>query len=741
MLFGSSRVPRRHSLLPARFLAVLLAVLGVGPALVAAEFWRWHWSNPLPHGNNIADFAFHTNHHLIQVTDHGQIYASTLDGGWEPRDSGTRRDLRGAAFLGNRLLISGERGLVLWSDDAQEFNTVDLGTEDWLEGVAASESVAVAVGDNAAIYRSVDGLQWTRQPVGFTNWLRGVAWGGDVFVAVGEDGWIATSGDGIEWTPREVSDGRPVALNRVSWTGDGFVVAGDRFEDRGVVIFGNARGTSWVRQTQSGATGDLLASAAENLASRLVAGDFEVRLASGSSVISWSDQTGPPSGAPLATYLAAISDGQEYTLGGRSGLTVTGVRTSGDQAQTEWIPYPSPPRHWLFDVVTNSSISTNVSVRLENDLPQYRSQVVTNAFYTAVGDLGTVLTSDSGVNWSAVPSPTNAADRVYLAIAAGATGMVAVGGGGLISYSPDSHLEVVTTNQYLLTDGTLLETTLTNAISTLGLLWQEVASPTNLDFLSVCSGPGQLVLGGASGYLATSTDGTLWTEQASGTTRSISGLEHANGLYVAVGEEGLILTSPDAVHWTPRDSGTTHWLFRVRAGDGQWLAVGREGAILASTDAIHWTARTSGVTNSLNDVEFAFGRWFVAGNQGTLLHSTNGVVWTADTQLITGKSLYGLASRGPQLVTVGIEGVVLRTRLLPYLNPVEMLKYPQGPDERLFIFRGELDQRFRLDRGPAVNEIHRGPVLQITDPDGLLYYFDPVPEVPTAQIFVAPNVP
>ncbi|MBN8249321.1 MAG: hypothetical protein J0L84_17985, partial [Verrucomicrobia bacterium] len=87
MLFGPSRVPWRRPLTTAWFFAVLLIALGACPAGAAAEFWRWHWSNPLPHGNNIADFAFHTNHHLIQVTDHGQIYASTLDGGWEPRDS------------------------------------------------------------------------------------------------------------------------------------------------------------------------------------------------------------------------------------------------------------------------------------------------------------------------------------------------------------------------------------------------------------------------------------------------------------------------------------------------------------------------------------------------------------------------------------------------------------------------------------------------------------------------------
>jgi len=720
---------------------MLLACLGWAPGIMAEDFWRWHWSSPLPHGNNISDFAFHTNHQFIQVTDRGQIYASAAKGGWELRESGTRRDLRGAAFMGNRLLISCEQGLILWSDDAQEFHPVDLGTEDWLEGVAASPQVAVAVGDNAAIYRSGDGIEWTRQTVTFTNWLRGIAWGGDVFVAVGEGGLIVTSPDGNEWTRREVADGRPAALNRVTWTGDGFVVAGDRFEGHGMVIFGNARGTSWVRQTQSGATGDLFASAAESIASRLVAGDFEVRLASGSSVISWSDETIHSTGAPLATYLAAISNGREYVLGGQTGITVNGVHNAADPNRTDWIPFPSPPRNWLFDIVTNAAVSTNVTVHMEGDLPQYESAVVTNVFYTAVGDLGTVMTSETGVSWDVMDNPTNAADRVYLSVASSPTGMVAVGSGGVISFSPSDYLEEVTTNWFLLTDGTLDDVTLTNTVGTVGFHWEEVASPTDLDLLSACAGPDRFVIGGASGYLATSPDGRHWTEQITGTSRAINGLEHSAGRYVAVGDEGLILTSPDAVSWTPQESGTTNWLFRVRARGGQFIAVGRDGTIVTSPDGLAWTPRTSGVTNALNDVEFAFGHWFVAGNQGTLLHSTDGVDWVSDSQIPTGKSLYGLASRGSQLVAVGIEGIILRTRLVPYLKPVEILKYPQTPEERLFVFRGEFDQRFRLDRGPAVNALRKGPVLQITDPEGFFYYVDPISETSPAQIFVAPNVP
>lgn len=723
-----------------RFLAAALVFLGGIVSFPRADPWRWHWSNPLPHGNNIADFAYHTNGHFIQVTDHGQLYASDTLTQWESRETGTRRDLRGATFQGNRLLVSGERGLVLWSDDLQRFHTVDLGTEDWLESVAASPELAVAVGDNAAIYLSTNGVDWSRQTVGFTNWLRGVAWGGNGFAAVGEGGLIVTSPDGIEWTKRDVGDGHEANLNRIAWTGNGFVVAGDQFNGAGTVIFGNASGTSWVRQTQSGATGDLLSAAAASPASRLVAGDREVRLASGVLVIFWSDQTTPPDGAPPATYLAAISDGNQYLLGGRTGLTINGVSVSPDPEQTLWIPFPSPPRHWLFDLATTTAAVTNNAVSLVDGVPVYG--VVTNVDhpYVAVGDLGTILTSDSGVTWSLASTPDTSTNHVYLAVGGNTNGLVAVGSGGLISYSPASFLTLLGTNH--LSDGIHeVDALVTNVFNTIGVEWIESSSPTNLDLLAACASDSLYVITGQLGYIATSTDGMTWTPQNSGTSRSLTGVESWSGGFVAVGEEGTILTSPDAITWTPQSSGTTNWLFRVRSGPGELVAVGSNGTILTSPDAVTWTTRDSGVTNALNDVRFTLDSWFAVGNQGTLLSSRDGATWSRDESLITGKSLYGVAGHDVQLVTAGIEGVILRTRLTPYLKPVDILDYPKSPDQRSFVFHGELDQRFRLDQGTAVNTILPGPVLTITNPDGFLFYEDPETNAPPARVFVAPNDP
>ena len=706
--------------------------------------WRWDWSNPLPHGNDIADIGFHPTHQFIQVTAHGQLYASSTLDQWVSRETGTRKNLRAVAFMRDRMVISGERGLILWSDDGHRFNRVDLATENWLEGVAASTNRVIAVGDNAAIYSSDDAITWVPQPVPFTNWLHGVARSEEVFAAVGDDGLIITSPDGVEWTQRSIADGNTARLNRIAWTGNGFVVAGDAFEGASTVIFGNSSGSSWVRQTQSGATGDLLTAAAASPSSRLVAGDQEVRLASGAAVIFWSDEMAPPFGAPPELYLAAASDGFDYVLGGLTGLTVRTVPMRSIVEGNEWSEFPSPPRNWLFDVVGTTLLSTNVSVTLEGETPVYESTTVTNRLYVAAGDLGTLLTSEGGVTWTQSIQPSSVSNQVYLALTSNALGIVAAGSGGVVSFSPNQFVTVVSTNQLEFvesTNTTVIEVTRTNAVNSLGILWLNGESSTPLDLLAACASPDLFVVGGQGGFMAISPDGTNWISQVTGTDRVISGLEFWSGGYVAVGEDGTILTSLDAVYWTPRESGTTNWLFRVRAAQGQLVAVGREGTVLTSPDGITWTPRSSGVSHALNDVEFTVAGWFIAGSQGTVLHSADGVNWIQDDQLITGKSMYGLATQDIQLIAVGIEGAILRTRLAPYLNPVEIVKYPHSPLENEFIFRGELDQRFRLDQGPSVNALKLGPILSIPNPDGLMIYRDPEARGSDARIYYVPGTP
>lgn len=701
---------------------------------------RWHWSNPLPHGNNIFGLAHHPDRYYVQVTDRGQLYTSTDLGRWEARETGTRRALRGATFLGTRLIVSGEAGTILWADDPQEIRRVDLETEDWLEGVAASPDVAVAVGDNGAVYRSVDGDEWVRQSLGSSIWLRGIVWGGGLFVAVGEEGGIFTSADGVAWTRRTVSNGNGAHLNKVAWTGSGFVVAGDAVRGAGTVVFGSADGTEWNPvQPASGATRDLIGAAAESAAFRLVVGDLEVRRYSTLPVPNWAGliSNDPEDGPPPATYLTALWDGGQFLVAGRTGRVLTAQRTP---LSLEWREYPSPPRSWMFDSTVATSVGTNVQPVLSDGQVQYLSSRTTNDFFVAAGDYATLMTSDTGVRWSPALPPTNAASRTYLGVAGNAHRLVAVGNGGLISVSPVDYVPLVST--VFLTNGVeVITVSVTNEVNTLGLAWYPAVSPTSADLQAACATGELMVIGGDGGFLATSTDGTNWTQRASGTTAFLSGLESSPEGFVAVGDAGTLLTSPDAIVWTRRTVPASTWIYRVRHAHGAWVAVGEGGTILTSTNRQDWESRATGVTNWLNDVEWTGGTWIVAGNQGTVLTSTNLVDWRLEESVITGKSLYTVSTLADRVILAGVDGVILRTRVVPFHRPVEFVHYPSSPSAGLFQFQGETDQRFRLDRASSLNQAIPGPVLEITDPSGVLLYFDPTPNDPENQFFLAPTLP
>jgi hypothetical protein len=718
-----------------RFLIALACLLacGIEPTVGAA----WRWSNPLPHGNNVNDFAFKTNAGYVQVGDSGQLYTSADSVDWTRHDLGFREQLRAATFFGNRLVATGESGRVVWSDGLAAFSTFSLGTANWLEGVAASSSRLVAVGDNAALYTSDTGTNWTLRslPTSQQAWFRGAAWGGNspgFFVVVGENSAVLTSPDGLTWTKRNVTSGNGAHLNRVIWAGGGFVVVGDG----GTVIFGNAAGTSWVRQQASGATGDLNGAGAASNASRLIVGDQEVRHATlvGNSVV-WTAQnssrlTAP---APIANFLSAIWDGKLFLLGGRAGLLAYG-EPSVIPGIISWSTYPSPSRNWLFDLTPATAYGTNTSVKGSNTGPEWTTRRTTNQFYVAVGDRATVLNSDDGVTWASSLVPATATNRTIFGVTGNERGLVAIGSAGTILFSPPGYEQLITTNSF--TNGAVITSvTVTNWINTLGLVWQTSVAPTNVDLQAAAATSELYVVGGSGGFLATSANGTNWTARTSGTSRFLSGLESHPGGFVAVGDGGTILTSPDGVTWTPRSSGTTIWLYRVRHANGQFVAVGQNGTVLTSPDATTWTARTTGVTNWLNDAELVAGQWFVVGNQGTVLTSTDGATWAHDTSIITGKSLYSATALREQLIIAGVEGVILRSQIGAFPAPVRLLNYPRSEAEQLFLFVGAPDQRFRLDRGPTVSDWSAETELQITDPSGALLYLSSKTNAPAGQFF------
>jgi len=120
--------------------------------------------------------------------------------------------------------------------------------------------------------------------------------------------------------------------------------------------------------------------------------------------------------------------------------------------------------------------------------------------------------------------------------------------------------------------------------------------------------------------------------------------------------------------------------------------------------------------------------WFIAGNQGTMLVSTNATNWTS-IGTVTKKSLYGLTIHSNQLVTVGSEGVIIRSQLIPPTTPVSITKYSRSTGQDLFLFSGQPDQQFYLrNSGSVVTNASytwtNSPLLEFYDSSGILLYLE-----------------
>lgn len=664
---------------------------------------RWRWSNPLPHGNHVLDMSV-TADLNVQVGDGGRVYVQRGGERWAPAITGVTDFLRSVVLWSERIIVTGENGCILWSDDGQVFQpaTVSPVTLDWFEGVAASTQRAVAVGDNGSIYTSTNGVTWTKVTSGTTEWLRGVAFG-SAFVAVGENGKILRSSNGTSWSA--VASGTARHLNRVRYFGSGgsgyFVVVGND----GVALTSSNGNAPWT-SLNTGTTNHLYDVAANDTGLLLV-GDQEIRFRpTGGS--SWMDHiTELPTNRPPAwVYLSAYGTTNYFLVAGRSGLLVTGSRPNGVSLY-DWQTQPDSSHAWLWDLAVQRGI------------------------YVAVGDLATILTSLDGILWAREIVPVPSTNTVLLGVGGNTNLLLAVGNTGNVLISHAGLTNLTVTN-YVGTNMVITNAT----FDTLGLIWTNTPAFTTNSLQGVAATSHQFILSGDLGAVFVSPDGINWTPRATPTTNFLSGMAIGSNACVAVGERGTLLWADlNADNWAGVASGTTNWLYRVRWVGEQFVTVGQNGTILTSLNGANWSARNSGTTMWLNDVTFADGSWFVVGMKGLLLTSTNLEHWHL-LPLPTGKSHFGAVTWDGQLLLAGVEGVILRHQIVPRLTPVSFLGYDrvvydaadgQGPSVptvlELFLFGGEPDQFFEFQSGTNLAtglwNTHTG--LELFDPSGTIY--------------------
>jgi hypothetical protein len=657
---------------------LVVAVVCLTIATTAAEVRpeRWRWSNPLPHGNNVLDMLVASDV-TVQVGDAGTVYVQGLDERWAPAITGVTNYLRGTALMGERFLVVGENGCILWSDDGNHFQPAQVSppTTNWFEGVAASAQRAMAVGDNGAIYTSTNGTNWAQSTSGTFEWLRGVAFGGGAFVAVGENGTILRTTSGASWSKTTSGTAH---LNRVRYLGTGgtgqFYIVGN-----GGVVLSSATGASPWTSLNTGSTNNLF-DVALNDTGLLAVGDEAVFFRAAGQT-SWTNHvTDLPTNAPPAwVYLSAHGVSNSWLVAGRTGLLIEGSRTNGASLY-RWQPSLDSSHAWLWDVTVQRGI------------------------YVAAGDLATIQTSLDGILWAREVVPVPHTNVVLLGVGGTTNLLLAVGNAGNVLISRAGLTNLTITNYV----GTNM--VITNTIfDTLGLVWTNLPPFTTNTLQGVAAVSNLFVLAGDWGSIFTSPDGSNWTARATPTTNFLSGVAPGPGAWVAAGKNGAILRAgADALSWTTVPLGTTNWLYRVRRVGGQFMVVGQNAALYTSEDGTNWSARASGTTRWLNDVTFVDGTWFVVGTQGLLLSSSNLVNWTS-LPVPSIKSLYGATTYAGQLILAGIEGVILRNQVVPQTTPVDFLAYdynvatswPGTTNEivsayELFLLGGQPDQFFQF---------------------------------------------
>ena len=682
-------------------IALTLAFCFFSNASAEVRSERWRWSNPLPHGNNVLDMLV-TSSLAIQVGDGGAIFVNGADERWVPAVSGVTSYLRSVAMMGERIIVSGENGCILWSDDGVAFQPAQLSpsTLNWFEGVTASKQRAVAVGDNGSIYTSTNGVDWTQTIVyRMSEWLRGVAFGGNTFVAVGENGKILRSTTGTSWS--SITSGTSAHLNRVRYLGSGasgkFIAVGDN----GVALSSTTGTAPWT-SLNSGTTNNLF-DVAVNDTGTLLIGDQQVRfLAKGSTT--WTNhvtalQTNAP---PAWVYLSAYGEASSWLVAGRTGLLLEGTFASGNTYA--WQPAPDSPHAWLWDIT------------------------VQNGLYVAVGDLANIQTSLDGILWTREVVPVPHTNTVLLGVGGSTNLLLAVGNAGNVLLSRSEMIEMTVTN---IVDDALVVTQ--EIVDSFGVVWTKLPPFTTNTLQGVALSTNLFVVSGEAGKIFTSLNGSNWLARPTPTANFLSSVAIGATACVAVGANGTLLRADaNGATWTTVSLGTDYWLYRVRWIDNQFIVVGQNGLIYTSPDAMTWTLRASGTTSWLTDITSVDGTWFVTGYQGTLLSSTNRATWSA-VPSPTIKSLYAATTQNGQLVVAGIEGVILRNQVVPHLSPINILGYSRSTVANadlttsvydLFLFGGMPDQGFNFlsTTNLTSNQWSTNTILELFDSSGTIYF-------------------
>ncbi|MEN9600703.1 MAG: hypothetical protein RIS56_309, partial [Verrucomicrobiota bacterium] len=101
----------------------------------------------------------------------------------------------------------------------------------------------------------------------------------------------------------------------------------------------------------------------------------------------------------------------------------------------------------------------------------------------------------------------------------------------------------------------------------------------------------------------------------------------------------------------------------------------------------------------------------------------------------TTRNLYTVSAANDQWIVAGTGGAILRARATAFDAPVQVLNYPKSSEDSLFLFGGQMDQTFRLERSVDLQTWQDSMDLEIGDPEGVLILLDSTTNAPNGQFF------
>ncbi|WP_221414169.1 immunoglobulin-like domain-containing protein [Paenibacillus sp. 598K] len=605
----------------------------------------------------------------VAVGDAGTVVVSSDGMNWTSQTSGTTKQLKGIAYGNSTFVAAGADGTLIVSTDGVNWTSAVSNSTVSLNGIVYRNHTFVAVGAAGVILTSNDGTSWIQSTNPDALKYNAVAYSNGEYVAVGESGRVLQSGtstilpevSGVDISPRSVS----------------LVQGGSQQLTASVEAAGGAATT--VTWTSSDTSGGVTVDAAGNVtvAATATLGYHTITATStedggqlGTSTITVTAAPGAPavSSVSIAPSYSSVQQGKSQqltaTVSVEHGAATTVHWSSSDisgkvavdaTGKVTVAPTAVPGSYTIraTSTVDNSKIGTatiTVTVVPVTWTSRGSSSVTSSQLngltygsgkYVAVGNSGTVVTSEDGVTWTR-RTVSGVTQNLQSVIHENGK-YVAVGQNSTIITSDD------------------------------GLTWTKRTVSGSQNLQSVTYGNGKFVAVGANGRVITSPDGTSWTVQTSNVTYNLNGVTYGNGQYVAVGYVGTVITSANAITWTAQTINSYSDIYSIAYENGKYIAGGSYGALISSPDGVSWASHISNASYHLNGIAYGNDMYVVVGNSGKVVTSADGVNWTLQSSSSsTTNNLLKVIYVNDTFMAVGANGTILQSVPDPAVNSVSV---------------------------------------------------------------------